>query len=90
MSSSSSSSARRRIRTSTSNVMYTNAVYFPNQKIYNNFTPGMMNYSCINHVYYAYANVSSNGSVLVSRLYLAAVFISPIDPVSPKTDPQVS
>ena len=52
--------------TSASNVMYTNAVYFPNQKIYNNFTPGMMNYGCINHVYYAYANVSADGSVLVS------------------------
>lgn len=77
MSSSSSSSARRRIRTSASNVLYTNAVYFPNQKIYNNFTPGMMNYACINHVYYAYANVSADGSVLVSRLSRIVVFVSP-------------
>lgn len=61
--------------------MYTNAVYFPNQKIYNNFTPGMMNYSCINHVYYAYANVSADGSVLVSStLCLTAVFLRSIDP----------
>ncbi|RYP68671.1 hypothetical protein DL771_006541 [Monosporascus sp. 5C6A] len=66
MRSSLSSSARRRIRTSASNVMYTNAVYFPNQKIYENFTPGMMDYGCINHVYYAFANVLADGAVLLS------------------------
>ncbi|RYP08151.1 hypothetical protein DL765_008908 [Monosporascus sp. GIB2] len=60
-----SSSARRHIRTSASNIMYTNAVYFPNQKIYEHFTPGMMDYGCINHVYYAFANVSADGSVFV-------------------------
>lgn len=56
------------MRTSISNVMYTNAVYFPNQKIYSGFTPGLMNYSCINHVYYAFANVLADGSIFVSRI----------------------
>ncbi|RYP10640.1 hypothetical protein DL764_000524 [Monosporascus ibericus] len=62
---SSSSSARRHMGTSASNVMYTNAVYFPNQKIYENFTPGMMDYGCVSHVYYAFANVLADGTVLV-------------------------
>ncbi|RYP45299.1 hypothetical protein DL768_008339 [Monosporascus sp. mg162] len=66
MTSSLSPSAHRRIGTSASNVMYTNAIYFPNQKIYENFTPGMMDYGCVNHVYYAFANVSEDGSVLLS------------------------
>ncbi|RYP57111.1 hypothetical protein DL769_009678 [Monosporascus sp. CRB-8-3] len=51
---------------SASNVMHTNAVYFPNRKIYENFTPGMMDYDCINHVYYAFANVLEDGTVLLS------------------------
>ncbi|KAI1392957.1 glycoside hydrolase family 18 protein [Hypoxylon trugodes] len=63
---SSSSSSRRRKTSSTSNVMFTNAVYFPNYKIYSGATPGMMNYSCINHVYYAFANVAADGSVFLS------------------------
>ncbi|KAI1448841.1 glycoside hydrolase family 18 protein [Annulohypoxylon stygium] len=62
----SSSSSRRRKTASTSNVMFTNAVYFPNFKIYNGATPGMMNYSCVNHVYYAFANVAADGSVFLS------------------------
>ncbi|KAI6084929.1 glycoside hydrolase family 18 protein [Hypoxylon rubiginosum] len=63
---SSSSSSRRRKTASTSSVMFTNAVYFPNFKIYNGATPGMMNYSCVNHVYYAFANVAADGSVFLS------------------------
>lgn len=47
--------------------MYTNAVYFPNHRIYQGDTPGMLNYSCINHVYYAYASISVDGGVFVSR-----------------------
>ncbi|KAI1499050.1 family 18 glycoside hydrolase [Biscogniauxia marginata] len=62
----SSSSSRRRLSASISSVMYTNAVYFPNSRIYGGATPGMMNYSCINHVYYAYANVALDGSVFLS------------------------
>lgn len=46
--------------------MYTNAVYFPNERIYQGDTPGAMNYGCINHVYYAFANVSPDGGVFVS------------------------
>ena len=49
-----------------SNVMYTNAVYFPNYRVYNGDTPGQLNYGCINHVYYAFATVSADGQVLVS------------------------
>jgi len=46
--------------------MYTNAVYFPNSRIYQGDTPGMLNYSCINRVYYAYASVAPDGGVFVS------------------------
>ncbi|KAI1207060.1 glycoside hydrolase family 18 protein [Annulohypoxylon truncatum] len=62
----SSSSSRRRKTASMSNVMFTNAVYFPNFKIYGGATPGMMNYSCVNHVFYAFANVAADGSVFLS------------------------
>lgn len=47
--------------------MYTNAVYFPNTRIYKGDSPGMLNYRCINHVYYAYASVAPDGGVFVSR-----------------------
>jgi GH18 family chitinase len=64
-----SSHARRpksRIATSVARVMYTNAVYFPNKRIYKGDTPGMLNYSCINRVYYAFANIGPDGGVFVS------------------------
>ncbi|KAH7001699.1 glycoside hydrolase superfamily [Ilyonectria destructans] len=61
-----SPSRKSRIASSVSNVMYTNAVYFPNYRIYQGDTPGMLNYSCINHVYYAYASVSVDGGVFLS------------------------
>ncbi|KAB5578440.1 glycoside hydrolase [Coniochaeta sp. 2T2.1] len=67
MSSSSGSSSRKsRISASMSNVMYTNAVYFPNYRVYRGDTPGQLNYGCINHVYYAFASVSPDGGVLLS------------------------
>lgn len=62
------SSSRRRIATSVANVMFTNAVYFPNFKIYSGATPGMLNYGCISHVFYAFASVAIDGSVFVSRV----------------------
>ncbi|KAK2063228.1 family 18 glycosyl hydrolase [Colletotrichum caudatum] len=65
-SSSSSSSRKSRRTTSISNVMYTNAVYFPNERIYQGDTPAAMNYGCINHVYYAFANISPDGGVFLS------------------------
>ncbi|KAL2210600.1 family 18 glycosyl hydrolase [Sarocladium strictum] len=46
--------------------MYMNAAYFPNTRIYNGDTPGQLNYSYINHVYYAYASVSADGGVFLS------------------------
>ena len=64
--SSSSSSRKSRKAASASNVLYTNAVYFPNQRIYNGDTPGALNYACISHVYYAFANVTADGGVFVS------------------------
>lgn len=51
---------------STSHVLYTNAVYWPNYSVYNGNTPGQLNYGCINRVYYAYANVAPDGGVFVS------------------------
>ncbi|KAH8655182.1 family 18 glycoside hydrolase [Xylariales sp. PMI_506] len=53
------------MRTSVANVMSVNAVYFPNYKVYAGATPGMMNYSCISHVFYAFANVAADGSVFL-------------------------
>jgi hypothetical protein len=46
--------------------MYTNAVYWPNHRVYNGDTPGTLNYGCINRVYYAFANVTADGGVFVS------------------------
>lgn len=47
--------------------MYTNAVYWPNSRIYNGDTPGQLNYGCINRVYYAFATVTADGGVFVSE-----------------------
>ncbi|UKZ49397.1 hypothetical protein TrVGV298_003644 [Trichoderma virens] len=59
-------SRKSRMATSVARVMYTNAVYFPSSRIYQGDSPGMLNYGCINHVYYAYASVTADGSVFVS------------------------
>lgn len=66
----STSSGRKRIAASVANLMFTNAVYFPNHGIHEGATPGMVNYSCISHVYYAFASVAADGSVFVSWDYL--------------------
>lgn len=57
-------SSRRR-KASVAGIGYTNAVYFPNSKVYQGATPGMMNYKCINHVYYAFASLGTDGTVFV-------------------------
>lgn len=62
-----SSSHKSRMAASVANVMFANAVYFPNHKIYDGYTPGGMNYKCINHVYYAFATVGVDGVVYVSH-----------------------
>lgn len=61
----SSSSKKARMAASVASVMYTNAVYFPNYRIYQGDTPGAMNYKCISHVFYAHANVGTDGGVYV-------------------------
>lgn len=61
----SSSSSRKRMAASVANVMFKNGVYFPNYAVYGGATPGMLNYSCISHVYYAFASVAADGSVFV-------------------------
>lgn len=60
------SSLRKSRMASASNVLYTNAVYWPNHRVYNGDTPGALNYGCINRVYYAFANVTADGGVFVS------------------------
>ena len=45
--------------------MFANAVYFPSYHIYRGDTPGQMNYNCISHVFYAHAQISTDGSVLL-------------------------
>jgi len=62
----SSLSSRKSRMASASNVLYTNAVYWPNYRVYKGDTPGALNYNCINRVYYAHANVSADGAVFVS------------------------
>ena len=47
-------------------MMRTNAVYFPNTRVYNGDTPAALNFSCISHVYYAYAHFNHDGIVFVS------------------------
>lgn len=76
LSSSSSSSRRSRLALSVASVMYTNAVYFPNSRIYQGDTPAMINYSCVNHVYYAYANVAQDGTVFVSISAVVGILCS--------------
>lgn len=49
-------------------VMFTNAVYFHNQRIAKGRTPRTLNYDCINLVYYAYAAVTPEGIIRVSLL----------------------
>ncbi|KAK0734303.1 glycoside hydrolase [Lasiosphaeria miniovina] len=65
MTNTSPSSRKSRIA-SAANVMYTNAVYWPNHRLYNGDTPGALNYGCINRVYYAFANVTADGGVFLS------------------------
>ncbi|KAK4171214.1 family 18 putative glycoside hydrolase [Triangularia setosa] len=60
------SSSRKSRITNASNVMYTNAVYWPNHRLYKGDTPGALNYGCINRVYYAFANVTADGGVFLS------------------------
>lgn len=60
------SSSRKSRMASASHVLYTNAVYWPNFRVYNGDTPGQLNYGCINRVYYAFANVTMDGGVFVS------------------------
>lgn len=70
---SSSSSQKSRMAASVANVMFVNAVYFPNYKIYEEYTPGDMNYMCISHVYYAFATVGMDGAVFVSDALCACM-----------------
>ncbi|AEO70202.1 glycoside hydrolase family 18 protein [Thermothielavioides terrestris NRRL 8126] len=67
-----SSSSRKSRITSAAHVIYTNAVYWPNYRVYNGDTPGQLNYGCINRVYYAFANVMPDGGVLLSDEYADA------------------
>ncbi|OAA62694.1 chitinase 18-3 [Niveomyces insectorum RCEF 264] len=60
------SSSRKPRVGSKSNIMFTNAVYFPNHSVYAGHTPAQLNYSCINLVYYAFAMVTADGHVLLS------------------------
>jgi len=68
-SSSSKSRSKARMKASVSNVMSVNAVYFPNYKIYEGYTPASVNYGCVNIIYYAFASINpSDGLVFVRKL----------------------
>ncbi|PSR79667.1 glycoside hydrolase [Coniella lustricola] len=73
-------SRKSRKAASLSQVYFSNAVYFPNHRIYNGDTPGSMNYNCISTVYYCFANVATDGGVFLSDEY--ADVRSPCDGVS--------
>ncbi|KAL2255265.1 hypothetical protein VTK26DRAFT_3721 [Humicola hyalothermophila] len=66
------SSSRKLRIASAAHVMYTNAVYWPNNRVYDGDTPGQLNYGCINRVYYAFATVMSDGGVFLSDEYADA------------------
>ncbi|KAK1755256.1 endochitinase B1 [Echria macrotheca] len=66
MSGSSQSSRKSRVPSSANVLVYTNAVYWLNHRLYNGDTPGALNYGCINRVYYAFANVMADGGVFLS------------------------
>lgn len=46
--------------------MFKNAVYYPSYRVYRGETPASMNYNCISHVFYAFANVSPDGNIFLS------------------------
>ncbi|KAG5984912.1 hypothetical protein E4U55_002668 [Claviceps digitariae] len=54
-----------RLESSSTGVIYTNAAYFPSNRIHEGDTPAMLNYSCINRVYYAYAVMGLDGVVML-------------------------
>lgn len=66
MSSSAGSSSKKAKHKTGSNVMFTNAVYFPSHRLYRGASPGALNYSCISIVYYGFARVFEDGGVFVS------------------------
>ncbi|PSS08652.1 glycoside hydrolase family 18 protein [Amorphotheca resinae ATCC 22711] len=51
---------------SISNLMFKNAVYYPNYRVYRGETPASMNYNCISHVFYAFAHLSPDGGIFLS------------------------
>lgn len=63
------SQMQRRPSKPDTSVMRVNAVYYPNYRIYrgNQESPATLNYSCITHVFYAFAKVAPDGGVLVRK-----------------------
>ncbi|PQE23067.1 glycosyl hydrolase family 18 protein [Rutstroemia sp. NJR-2017a WRK4] len=51
------------IAASMSNIMYKNAVYYPNYRVYRGETPASLNLNCISHVFYAFAHLGPDGGV---------------------------
>ncbi|KAF2675061.1 chitinase [Microthyrium microscopicum] len=46
--------------------MYTNAVYYPNWRVYRNQPPSSLNFGMISHVFYAFARIDDDGSICLS------------------------
>jgi chitinase len=53
------------LEASISDLTRKNAVYYPNYRVYRDETPATLNYNCISHVFYAFANVGPDGFVSV-------------------------
>lgn len=51
--------------------MYINVVYWLNNRFYKGDIFGVLNYGCINRVYYVFVNVIVDGGVFVSLFFLS-------------------
>lgn len=72
-----STQMQRRPSKPDTSVMRVNAVYYPNYRIYrgDHESPATLNYSCITHVFYAFAKVEPDGVVLVCTTFFIKGFI---------------
>ncbi|KAH8813061.1 glycoside hydrolase [Xylogone sp. PMI_703] len=74
--------SRSSAASNTSTILYTNAVYYANYRIRQgeSQTPASLNYDCISHVFYAFATVSTDGSILLGDEFVDAQM--PVDGAS--------
>jgi len=74
------SAPRRPPHVPSSDITRKNAIYYPNYRVYRSETPAALNYSCIDHVFYAFAQVNRDGEVVLSDQF--ADLKMPVDGVT--------